>query len=318
MRLALAVLVGLPVGLVLISYIMEALRRPPVPPNQLPWAPNIAIQYVDLVGYRIRYIVAGSGPALVLLHTLRTQLDMFQKVVPELSRRFRVYALDYPGHGYSDIPPAEYSPDFFVNAVAGFLEQLDIKDVTLVGESIGGTIALLLAARNNQRVARVVAINPYDYDRGRGLRRSSLLANIIFGLADLPVIGGTVMRMRLFPIEKRVFQGGVVRKESIPDELLREMYRVGERKGHYQAFRSLIHHWPGWERARAEYVKINRPVLLLYGDRDWSRPEEREATARGIPQARRKIVEATGHFLSLEAPQALIQSVAVPLSRPGD
>src|SRR5215207_7906080 len=112
----LAILIGILAGLILISYAREALRRPPVPPDRLSWAPDIPIRYLDVDGSRIRYIVAGTGPALILLHTLRTQLDMFQKVVPELSRRFRVYALDYPGHGYSDVPQANYSADFFVRA----------------------------------------------------------------------------------------------------------------------------------------------------------------------------------------------------------
>lgn len=67
---------------------------------------------------RLRYIVAGSGPAVVLLHTLRTQLDMFQKVFPELAKRYRVYALDYPGHGFSDIPAADYTADFFTASVS--------------------------------------------------------------------------------------------------------------------------------------------------------------------------------------------------------
>jgi pimeloyl-ACP methyl ester carboxylesterase len=127
--------------------LVEAARRPPSSPQQLSWAPEIPIQYVEVAGVRLRYISAGNGLPLVLLHTLRTQLDMFQRVLPTLSKKFRVYALDYPGHGYSDIPNADYSPEFFVRTVEGFLDGLDISDAVLLGESIGGTIALLLAAR---------------------------------------------------------------------------------------------------------------------------------------------------------------------------
>ena len=302
--------IGLLAALVLISYLVEALRAQPEPPEQLEWAPDIPVRYVEVGGSRIRYITAGEGPPLVLLHTLRTQLDMFQRVVPELSRRWRVYALDYPGHGYSDIPRVEYTVEFFVGAVAGFLERLEIKDAVIVGESIGGTIGLLLAARANPRVRRVIAINPYDYDAGRGLRRGSLLANIIMGLNDVPVLGATVMRLRQFPIEKRILQGGVKGKQSIPPGLLKELYRVGGRRGHYRAFMSLIQHWPEWEKARAEYGNIRRPVLLLYGDSDWSRPEEREATTRAIPGAQMQTVKDAGHFLSLEAPAELVRAVS--------
>jgi len=305
-----AILVGVLVAPVLISYMVEALRSAPTPPERLAWAPDIPIRYVEVDGMTIRYIVTGEGPALVLLHTLRTQLDMFQKVIPELSRRFRVYALDYPGHGYSDIPETDYTVDLFVTTVARFLDRLDIEDAVLVGESIGGTISLLLAARGNPRARQVVAINPYDYDRGRGLRRSSLLANIILGLNDVPVLGATVMRLRQFPIEKRIFQGGVMRKQSIPPALLKEMYRVGARRGHYRAFMSLVHNWPGWEQARREYGRVERPVLLLYGDGDWSRPEEREANGRAIPGAQIRVVKEAGHFLALEAPSEVVRAAA--------
>jgi pimeloyl-ACP methyl ester carboxylesterase len=302
------------VGVVLVSYVVEALRAEPTPPERLAWAPDIPVRYVEVDGLTIRYIVAGEGPVLVLLHTLRTQLDMFQKVIPELARHFRVYAMDYPGHGYSDIPRTDYTADFFVETVAGFLERLDIQQAAIVGESIGGTIGLLLAARGDPRVRSVVAINPYDYDRGRGLRRSSWLANLLFGLNDVPVLGATFMRLRQFPIEKRVFEGGVKRKQSIPQPLLKEMYRVGERRGHLHAFMSLVRHWPGWEKAREAYGRINRPVLLLYGESDWSRKAEREANAHAIPGAQMQVVPEAGHFLSLEAPAEVIRVTRVLLT----
>jgi len=247
-------------GLVLISYLLEASRRAPSPPERLGWAPDIPIRSITVDGVRLRYIVAGDGPPLVLLHTLRTQLDMFQHIVPQLAGRFKVYALDYPGHGYSDIPNVTYSAEYFVGVVAAFLDQLQIRNALVVGESIGGSIALLLAARQHPAVARVLAVNPYDYDGGRGLRRASLLSSLLFGVNDVPVLGATVARLRLFPIVRAVFEGGVERRGALSPALARELYRVGNRPGHYQAFMSLVRHWPSWERARAEYGKIGVPV----------------------------------------------------------
>jgi pimeloyl-ACP methyl ester carboxylesterase len=292
-----------------LSYVVEALRSAPPPPDHVPWSPDIPSRWVEVEGMRLRYIVAGNGPSLVLLHTLRTQLDMFQKVIPSLAGRFRVYALDYPGHGYSDIPKREYAPELFVSAVTGFLEKLGIEGAVLVGESIGGSIGLQLAARSNPRVRAVIAVNPYDYDQGRGLRRSSALANILFGLNDVPVLGGTVSRLRSYPVVKRVFEGGVARKSSLPSNLAREMYRVGNRKGHYVALMSLVHHWPEWETGRREYGAIQCPVFLIYGAADWSQELEREANRRAIPGVRVRTVSETGHFFALDNPDELISSI---------
>jgi pimeloyl-ACP methyl ester carboxylesterase len=158
-------------------------------------------------------------------------------------------------------------------------------------------------------VRAVVAINPYDYDRGRGIRRSSLLANFLFGISNVPIIGGTVTRLRSFPIVRRVLQGGVYRRESLPDSLAREVHAVGNRRGHYRALMSLIRHWPEWEGARSEYGSVDRPVLLLYGAHDWSHPGEREANLRAVPGAEMRIVPGAGHFLALDAPEELVTSV---------
>jgi pimeloyl-ACP methyl ester carboxylesterase len=303
------ILMGLVAALVLASYVVEALRSPPKPPERLEWAPEIQPRYLTLDGVRVRYIVAGEGPALVLLHTLRTQLDLFQKVIPPLARHYRVYALDYPGHGWSDIPPAAYSPDLFAGAVSRFLDRLEIGDATVVGESIGGSVALLLAARHHPRVRRVIAINPYDYDRGRGLRRSSLLANLILGAASIPVVGATIMRLRNPFVETRILRGGVQREGALPPAFAREVYAVGNRPGHNRAFMSLVRHWPLWEAARSEYRTIDLPVLLLYGEQDWSRPEEREANRRDIPGAELRVVANAGHFLSLDSPEDVVRSI---------
>src|SRR5215813_9320748 len=71
------------------------------------WSPSGEIAYATLpTGARLRYLKAGSGPAaLILLHTVRTQLDHFQLVIPKLLRAFTIYAVDLPGMGWSDITP---------------------------------------------------------------------------------------------------------------------------------------------------------------------------------------------------------------------
>src|SRR5262245_23899939 len=110
---------GIGVAVWSMSYVVEALRPVPRAPTTLRWAPQIPIRSVEVGdgdggrSFRLRYIVAGQGPTLVLLHTLRTQLDLFETVVPRLAQTFTVYALDLPGHGFSDIPRAHYDATFF-------------------------------------------------------------------------------------------------------------------------------------------------------------------------------------------------------------
>lgn len=302
-----AILIAVGVALPLISLAVEAWRPSPSPPAQLRWAPEIPIQYVEVNGLRLRYIKAGHGPVLVLLHTLRTQLDLFEKVVPALSQSFTVYALDLPGHGYSDIPDAKYDAMFFADAVEDFLEVLDLRDVLLAGVSIGGAIPLIVAARNNPRVMRAVAINPYDYARGRGMARSSLLARMVVSAVGIPVLGETVMRLRNFFIMKNILEGGVSDPNSIPQELLKELYLTGNRKGHYRAFISLLRNAGSWQLAAKDYSRIRIPVLFIWGDQDWAHPDERELDRNLVPGAEMVTVEDAGHFMPLDRPDEVIK-----------
>ncbi len=292
-----------------LSFVVEALRSAPNAPATLRWAPEIPIAYVEAGGAKLRYIKSGSGPVVVLLHTLRTQLDLFEKMAPALSEHFTVYALDYPGHGYSDIPEASYDADFFSKAVEGFLERLDLRGITLVGVSIGGVVPLILAARRNPRVARVVSINPYGYAKGRGMARSSLFGWLITNASLIPVVGETVNRLRSFPILQAVLSGGVANPANIPSELMVEMYRVGSRKGHYRAFISLLGNGASWERSTQDYAGISVPVLLIWGDKDWARRAEREYTGSLIPNVVTETMTGAGHFLPLDKPEELQRSI---------
>ncbi len=187
-------------------------------------------QYAEVDGVNLRYVKVGEGEPLVLIHTLRTQLDYFQRIVPTLAEHFEVYVLDLPGHGHSDIPSGEYTSDFLTGFVEGFLLKLDLHDVTLAGESIGGVIALSLASRGVASIERVIALNPYDYGIGGGIRRSSLLASIVFAAIQWPVIGWVVSNSE-GPVLRTIMEGGFCNKKALPDDLVREFKSVGPVKG---------------------------------------------------------------------------------------
>jgi pimeloyl-ACP methyl ester carboxylesterase len=103
------------------------------------WSPSGEIEYAKLAdGTRLRYLKAGTGPTvLILLHTVPTQFDHFQLVIPQISHAFTVYAIDMPGMGWSDITPgASYTESALRRAIVEFVTTLGFDDVTLAGESM--------------------------------------------------------------------------------------------------------------------------------------------------------------------------------------
>jgi pimeloyl-ACP methyl ester carboxylesterase len=164
---------------------------------------------------------------------------------------------------------------------------------------------LLLGARRNPRVIRVLAVNPYDYAKGRGMARSSPLGWIIVATARIRVIGETVMRLRNFIIMKAILRGGVADGSSIPPALMKEMYDVGNRSGHYRAFVTLLRNAASWEAATAAYRNIRLPTMLIWGDKDWAQMSEREHDRSLIPGVEMVTVNNAGHFLPLDRPSEL-------------
>jgi len=260
----------------------------------------------------IRYQKTGDGPPMLLLHTIRTQLEYFRSLAPTLAKSHTVYAIDLPGHGHSPIDPrARFDEPYLRGGVIDFIETLGLNDVTLVGESIGGALALTVAATIPQRIKRVFAINPYDYETrfGDGIRRGNLLSNIIIGSVQIPVIGPIMAALENKMVLGGIMNGGFHDPRKFPPDLLAEYVRVSHRPGYRRAARKVLAGWQSWAKARDQYASISAPVTLIYGDTDWSRPNERERTLALVPNARRFTLKYTGHFSAVESPVELARII---------
>jgi pimeloyl-ACP methyl ester carboxylesterase len=249
-------------------------------------------------GTTIRYVTFGDGPPLVLLHTIRTQLDYFEKLAPELKGRYRVYALDLPGHGRSSVQPDDYTEVYLRKAASEFVTKLDLRDVTLVGESIGGVLALTVAVDQPDRVKRVVSLNPYDYGEsfGGGIRRSA--SGWMVGMFN--VFGSHTFEPRF--VTAAVLRGGFHDSTRLPEELLDEFSRTGNRDGYRAVEFSVFRNWTTWGEARQLYSKVKVPVTFIYGSEDWSHPQERVRNREAIPGSVLFTIERAGHFTALERP----------------
>lgn len=258
----------------------------------------------------LRYLKTGNGDPLILMHTIRTQLDYFEGVIPQLAKHFTVYAIDLPGHGYSSIDTnASYNEPYFRSAVIEFIEKLDLKEVTLAGESIGGVLALTVASQLPSRIKKVISSNPYDYDRkyGDGVRRGNLLANFVISQFAIPYVGAVVAAMENILFLGIILKGGLKNKRWMPLKLLKEFDRVGRRKGYRYVERSTFAGWHSWGKAKALYSGVKAPVKLIYGQHDWSTLDERENTAKQLGGISISTVANTGHFAFVDNPQKMTE-----------
>jgi pimeloyl-ACP methyl ester carboxylesterase len=280
--------------------------------------PGTSAQFLETTAHgdegegRLRYLTGGAGTPLVMVHTVRTQAEHFRHLIPLVRDRYTVYALDLPGMGYSQIVPgASYDEPAMRAAVKRLINRLDLRDVTLLGESMGAVLALTTAADLPERVRRVVAVNAYDY--AGGIARSSLLARLIVTGILAPGIGRSFAQLEPRPIMRAVLRGGVVDKTALREDYVDELLNVGRRAGYPIVARAVYANLPSLVAARARYPEVTAPVHLIYGEKDWSRPSDRQANRQLLPSAEFVQVPNAGHFIALERPDVpanLLSSVA--------
>jgi pimeloyl-ACP methyl ester carboxylesterase len=261
----------------------------------------------------LRYEKSGDGPPLVLLHTIRTQLEYFRSLAPLLAQQFTVYAVDLPGHGHSPIDrSAQYDEPYMREGVVGFFDALDLRDVTLVGESIGAVLALTVAAEVPDRIRAVYALNTYDYETryGDGIRRGNWFANLIIGSLQIPFFGAIGAALENRWILGKIMAGGFADPRKLPADLLAKFDETGRRPNYRYVERKVLAGWRSWEKARERYSGVKAPVTLIYGDRDWSRTPERERTKAALRDARLFTLQNTGHFSSVENPKEVAISIS--------
>jgi pimeloyl-ACP methyl ester carboxylesterase len=132
---------------------------------------------IEVAGLPTRYLTAGTGPPLVLLHGAGDNALDWRWVLPALARTHHVYAPDLPGSPDSARPAADYSPAFFERFVAGFLDALGLDRAVMVGNSLGGLVALRLALSEPARIGTLVLVD------AAGLGRA---VNPVFTFVNVP------------------------------------------------------------------------------------------------------------------------------------
>src|SRR5579863_6201732 len=137
---------------------------------------------------RIRFIEAGTGPPLILLHDYLASRVVWDDVLPGLAERFRVIAPDLPGFGESEKPPpGRYRYDFeaFSESLVDLIAAVGLGRVSLCGHALGGAVALTLAATHAHLVDKLVLVNPLVYPP-----RQDPLSSI----AGVPILGPLVYK----------------------------------------------------------------------------------------------------------------------------
>lgn len=263
-------------------------------------------------GEVLRIIKTGHGEPLILMHTIRTQIEFFSEMIPFYAKNYTIYAVDLPEHGQSSInKKINYDESYLRKSMIDLINKLDLEKITLVGESIGATLSLTIAASIPNKIKQVIAVNTYDYETryADGIRRGNFIANFMMWNYSIPINGAIFAALENRFFLSLVMNGGVTNIKKIPTWLMKLFDQTGHRPGYGYLGRNILKNWRSWAKAPTNYQQISSPVTLVYGENDWSTKEERSRTLNKVPNAKFETIANSGHFLSVDNPNALKQVV---------
>lgn len=231
----------------------------------------------------------GDGPTMLLLHGLAGRANEWHSTAECLSGQGHVFALDQRGHGKSEKGLADYSRDAYVNDVITVIQQLRLAPVVLIGQSMGGQNAFLVASRRPDLVRALIVVE------ARPGADPTTPAMVERWLDYWPVP---------FPslADARIFFGGDTLYAQTWLEMLEE-----RKDGYWPQFRKEEMLRSIEDQARqdywAEWERITCPTLIVGGERSFLPQEQLQEMARRIPQGRYVQVEQADHDLHLDRPE---------------
>jgi pimeloyl-ACP methyl ester carboxylesterase len=263
---------------------------------------------VTVDGDRVVYRIAGKGPVLLLVHGLAGNSLTWRYVMPPLAKRFTVLTPDLLGQGQSDKPRGEYSLGAHANTLRDLMDTLGHKRATVVGQSLGGGVAMQFAYQFPERCERLVLV-----DSG-GLGRE-----VTFYLRMLTVPGFESV-FPLFCTPRLRDAGNLVARwlgrAGVPatpasQEIWRSYASLADAENRRAFFRSLRNVIDFSGQAVSALSRLYRaarlPTLIVWGAQDPFLPVSHAAAAhKAIPGSRLEIFDGVGHYPHCEAPERFV------------
>ncbi|MDP1743250.1 MAG: alpha/beta hydrolase [Candidatus Amesbacteria bacterium] len=217
----------------------------------------------------VNYEVSGSGKQnLIILHGWGGNLTEWLPVAKILETRYKIWLLDFPGMGGSPKPPDSWGIYDYAKFVEDFIKSEKLKDITIIGHSFGGRVAIILGARSQELVSRLILVD------AAGLRIKSLMANLFAIFAPLG---------RLFP-------------QTIKNLFGSSDYRTAGNMR--KIFVNVIR-----DDLRSEMFKIKIPTLIIWGEKDITLPLiQAKVIKEAISGSILRIVWGAKHWPHLEKP----------------
>ncbi len=263
--------------------------------------PTLQEGAASILGHRMAYMAGGAGEPVIFLHGLGHAASAWSEVLPHLARRFRVFAVDMLGCGYSDKPRIDYSLKALATYTRLFMDAVGIERAHLVGHSLGGGIAMHLAWQYPERVNRLVLISSGGL--GRDVRLALRVASLPGTSLALACSTSPVWLWAL----KRLWAGHVITpawRENM--QMWIRLGQVDSRRAFLRILRCVCSIRGQKISALDRLTLLKHPVLLIWGERDRTIPVAHARHAASLMRhCQLEVLPGCKHYPPLERPEAV-------------
>jgi pimeloyl-ACP methyl ester carboxylesterase len=267
--------------------------------------PLLRIHDVPVGRLKLSTLTMGEGPDLLLLHGLGSAKSSFYDTAAALSRRYRVHAIDLPGFGGSSKPSrAPYGAPYAARAVVGAMDALGIERAHIVGNSMGGRVAIEVGLERPDRVGGLALLCPAV----AFIRRDwHWLVRIL--RPELGVLPHSLGRRRIEQQFWSLFADRDLVDPSVADIVVDEFERIYRNAGARLAFlasaRAIYLEAPFGRRGfYPRLAQLRPPALFVWSSHDRLIPEGfRAHVERWLPQAEQVVLQGCGHVPQVERPE---------------
>jgi len=244
-----------------------------------------AAQQVEIQGLKLELIVKGEGAPLLFLHGM-DGVEGCSRIIDLLARDFTVYAPSHPGFGASELPRAFSTIDDLAYFYLDLLDHFDLRNVTVVGFSLGGWIAAEILVKDSSRISRLVLGAPLGLRTAE--RRGRQVADI-FMLSPKEVAAAM-----------QVSSSSDKPLAELPESMLERIARNAEAV--------CLFGWSPYLYNPKLHLRLHRikvPTVLLWGEQDRLAPlDYARSFVAGLGQARLETLDACGHRIYVDCPEA--------------
>lgn len=256
MAIAICILLILLMALIYIAYLYKPKENKDYSSKYLE---TVDDRYVELKDFRAHYVVKGEGKPVVLIHGGGSWLYSYRNNIDELSRKYKVYAVDMPGHGYTtEKTKVKYDLDTYAEFIKEFLESQKIDKSNIVGHSWGGGWSVYFTEKYPEMVDKLVLLD------SSGLNEPDKSEWKYFGY---PVIGEIISKLISLSNTKSSMKKMFINQSMLTDEYIEEIYTPlsfrENRNAQVQAQRHL-----DWSITEDRLKDIDKQVLIIFGKKD--------------------------------------------------